>query len=89
MASYPRYVSQFAAATGIAAILATGVPAVAADISAKPGEGVRKAAVCRVKRHAGHATRTASTYDAGRAQRLDCSGAWCGRQFVLIVGIAY
>jgi hypothetical protein len=77
MASYPRLILQFAAASGIAGMLAAAAPAMAADMLAKPG----KAATSTIKRHAWRG--------ASPVHRLDCSGAWCGRQFVLIVGIAY
>lgn len=92
MARYPRLILRFAAATGITAVLATGAPAMAADMSANPGEPARKAASSTIKRHVWRATRTASFHDTDRADAvhgLGCSGVWCGRQFVLIVGVAY
>jgi len=82
MGSYSRLILQFAAASGIAGMLAAEAPAMAADMLAKPGEPAPKAATSIVKRHA-------CRPDASRVHRLDCSGAWCGRQFVLILGIAY
>jgi hypothetical protein len=78
----------FAAPMGIAMAL-TAMPAAAADIGV-PG---KSAAV--VEQHAPRATRHATSRDGDRrlssivGSNLQCSGVWCGRQFVLIVGIAY
>jgi hypothetical protein len=81
MASYPRLILQFAAASAIAGMLAAAAPAMAADMPAKPGEPARKVATSTIKRHDWRCV--------SPGHRLDCSGPWCGRQFVLMVGIAY
>jgi hypothetical protein len=92
----PRFILHITAAAGIAAQLCAAAPAVAAE-SAVPG---REAAVASAKsapklirRHASRGTRIAASShdrrDGVTGGRLDCSGAWCGRQFVLMIGVGY
>jgi hypothetical protein len=100
MFSYPRLMLLFAAATGIAAML-SAAPAVAAE-STVTAAATPKTATSVIKRHASihrHASRgnrIVATYhdrDDSRLSpirsNLDCSGVWCGRQFVLMIGIGY
>ena len=104
MASYPRLILQFAAASGIAAMLWIAAPAMAADSAANsnaPGVSTKTApSVTRrdasLKRHASRRTRlAASRYHRGYERvssirsNMECSGVWCGRQFVLMIGIGY
>jgi hypothetical protein len=81
MASYSRLVFSFAAAA-IAALLWTAAPAVAADGGAVPAAG--KTAPVASSQHSRNDRRIGMI-----RHNLGCSGAWCGRQFVLMVGIAY
>jgi hypothetical protein len=82
----PR-VTSLAATVGMAAMLSAPVPALASD----GGDG----SATQQQRHRAHAHIV--TYRAARQAlapmpaNLACSyyGVWCGRQFVLIVGIAY
>jgi hypothetical protein len=82
IAGNPRLVLQFAAATGIAAMLWVAAPALAAE-NAVTASGP-KTAPSIIKRHA---PRRAASYPIH--SNLDCSGASCGQQFVLMVGIGY
>lgn len=89
MAGYPSSILQLASAAAVAATLWTAPAAMAAETSATVG----RAAALTTKMSSSRAARIAASY-YGRHFRpirshLDCSGAWCGRQFVLMVGIAY
>ena len=104
MTSNSRLMLQFAAATGIAAMLWVAAPAMAAESPANsnaPGVST-KAAPSVIRRHASlnryaprRARLAASHYRRGYERtgpirsNLECSGAWCGRQFVLMIGIGY
>jgi hypothetical protein len=101
MFSYPGLMLQFVAATGILAVLSTAAPAVAAE-STVTAAATPKTATSVVKRdasihrHASRGTRIVASYhdrDDSRVSpirsNLDCSGVWCGRQFVLMIGIGY
>jgi hypothetical protein len=96
MTSFPQLMVRFAATTGIAAMLSAAAPAVAAESTVVAIEAAAKTAPSVIKRHAWRETRiTASRFDR-RDRRigpirgnLDCSGAWCGRQFVLMIGVGY
>ncbi len=100
MASSHHLMLRFAAATGIAALLWTAAPVVAAEgvVPASKAAGASTStAPCVIKPHALRGTRiAASHYRARFAHRvspirsdLNCSGVWCGRQFVLMLGIGY
>ena len=84
-----RLMLPFAASVVIAMVL-TATPAAAADINVP----VRKS-VAAVGHHALRAMRQAAFRDGDHrlssflGGNLGCSGIWCGRQFVLIVGIGY
>jgi hypothetical protein len=92
MDSFPRNLSLLAATAIVAAALSGPMPVFAAegtatvtDISAN---GSRKAPA-HVRRHG--PTRVSHYVHPVRPaeSNLGCSGVWCGRQFVLIVGIGY
>ena len=100
MASKPRLMLQFAAAIGIAAMLWTAAPALAAESAVTASDApaaTTKSAPSVIKRHASRRTRLAASryhyhYDRQISpirSNLDCSGVWCGRQFVLMIGIGF
>jgi hypothetical protein len=95
MASYPSLMLKFAAATGIAAMLWTAAPAVATERTAPASEAAAttKTAPSAIKRSASRRTRIAASHFDRRVSpvrsNLDCSGVWCGRQFVLMIGVGY
>jgi hypothetical protein len=90
---------QFAAMTGIAAMLSAAVPAVAAESTVPTRQAVAapaKTASSLIKHRASRGNRIAASYVHRHGRRIgairsnpDCSGAWCGRQFVLMIGIGY
>jgi hypothetical protein len=93
MLSFPRNLSLLAATAIVAAALSGPVPAFAADgtvtVTDISANGTHKASAAHVRRHGPmrvshyvHPVRPAES-------NLGCSGVWCGRQFVLIVGIGY
>jgi len=93
MASFPHLMVRFAATTGVAVMLSTVVPAVATESAAI---AAAKTAPSVAKRHAWRETRIAASRFDRRDRRvgptrsnLDCSGTWCGRQFVLMIGVGY
>jgi len=89
MDSFPRKISLLAVAAIVAATLsgparvsAAEKTSVATEISAKASNpSIRRHGPARVSHYAHHVKPTESN--------LGCSGAWCGRQFVLIVGIGF
>ena len=94
MDSFPRILSSLAATAIVAAMLSGSAPAFAADATAVATTAVatdvsakasskhsRRHDLTRVS-HGGHLVRSGES-------NLGCSGVWCGRQFVLMVGIAY
>jgi hypothetical protein len=91
-----RLMLRFAAPAGLALAL-TVMPAVAADISTPVRERVVAAArmaSSAIRHRVPPATRNALFRDWQRRvsairSNPECSGVWCGRQFVLIVGVAY
>jgi hypothetical protein len=92
MASYPRLILQFAATTGVAVMLSTATPVVAAESAVTVSETAAKTAPSTIRHHASRSRLAASHYhrhvDTVRSD-LGCSGVWCGRQFVLMIGVAY
>jgi len=99
MASNPRLMLQLAAATGVAAML-WAAPALAAESTVSASDApaaITKTAPSVLKRHGSRRIRlAASRYQHHYDRRiipirsnLDCSGVWCGRQFVLMIGIGY
>jgi hypothetical protein len=95
MVRYPSFILHATAAAGIAAQLCATAPAVAAESSVPASEAAMasaKSAPKLIKRHASRGARIASSH--GRRSgvtsgRLDCSGEWCGRQFVLMIGVGF
>ena len=92
MASYSRLMMQCAATAGIAAVLSTATPAVAADRPFCEASSYVKT-VAAIERRALPDAVSAASRHVRRANPIRysqyCSGIWCGRQFVLMVGIAY
>jgi hypothetical protein len=90
MANYPRLILQLVATIGVAVMLST--PASAAEI-AIPKAAAAKTARPVIKRLVSRGTRiAASHYDrhvSAIRRDLGCAGEWCGRQFVLMIGIGY
>jgi hypothetical protein len=95
MMKYSRPLSPFAAAICVAAMTWAVVPAVAAEGPVAAGETAAKASTVRpvVKRHAARRSHVAiSRYNRRfglTGASPVCSGDWCGRQFVLMVGIGF
>lgn len=97
MASYLRLILPFAAAVAAASVLSTAPPASAAGFTIGAGEaGSASATGARpdVRHRTSQRIRLAGARDHRRYVRpirndMDCSGAWCRRQFVLMIGIAY
>jgi hypothetical protein len=99
MASKPCLILQFAASTAIAAMLSMAAPAVAAEMKITAAEArpvTAKTAHSHKWHHAWRGTRFAASRYDGPDRRvspipgnLDCSGIWCGRQYVLMIGIGF
>src|SRR5712672_109357 len=98
MTSNSRLMLQFAAATGIAAMLWVAAPAMAAESAANSNAPAisTKTAPSVTERHAPRRARLAASHYRRGYERinpvrsnLECSGVWCGRQFVLMIGIGY
>ena len=88
MDSLPRSLCSLAATAMIAAILSGPVPAFAAEQT--PAATVtNKASATPIKHHAPGRISHHVAPVRPVASDLGCSGLWCGRQFVLIVGIGY
>jgi hypothetical protein len=92
MASFPRLILQCAATTGIAAMLSTAAPVMAADSAVPTGEATTKTVPSTIRHHASRVRLAASHHRPGvnpiRGD-LGCAGIWCGRQFVLMIGVGY
>ena len=96
MASYSRLILQVAATAGIAATVSMAAPAVAAEAPVPARETAATASTVPhvIRRHAWRAHRIAASHHHDRRvvqtqSHPDCYGVWCGRQFVLMVGIGY
>jgi hypothetical protein len=90
MASHSRSNLQFAAAATVVAMLSIAPPAVAADSTAVAA-AIAKPAPSPVRHHASRHTRIAAHHRqvTTLASHFGCSGEWCGRQFVLMLGIGF
>ena len=99
MASLLRLMLPFAAAVAVASVLSTAMPASAAESRFGAGEfgsssaraaspSVRHRAVQRIRFDAPRDHRR-DRYVRATQWGRDCSNAWCGRQFVLMIGIGY
>jgi hypothetical protein len=96
MVRYPRFILHVTAVAGIAAQLCATAPVVAAESAVTTSEAAMtsaKSASKLFRRHASRGTRIAASSQDRRTGvtggRLDCSGVWCGRQFVLMIGVGY
>jgi len=99
MASNLRLILPFAAAVAAAGVLPIAPPASAAGFTVGAGEATSaNATVARpdVRQRTSQRIRLAASRDHRRDRYvrpirndMDCSGAWCRRQFVLMIGIAY
>jgi hypothetical protein len=99
MASYLRLILPFAAAVAAASVLSIAPPASAAGVTIGAGETASANATGRpadVRHRTSQRIRLAASREHRRDRyvrairnNLDCSAAWCGRQFVLMIGIAY
>jgi len=67
------------------------VPAVAAEGLLTPRETASAANTVhpKIKRHASRRTHIAASRVCPIRSDLGCSGVWCGRQFVLMIGIGF
>jgi hypothetical protein len=86
----PALLPGFAATAAIAAMLS--VPALAADATPTAPDVATRAASSTARHHSPSQHRTAFRHDYrfnAMQGRVDCNGIWCGRQFVLMVGVAY
>jgi hypothetical protein len=101
MTNYCRLMSPFVAAICIAAVTWTATPAAAEEGSAGIGTAAKSSPVLQtspsvIKRHAArrtHRTHVAVSRYNRRVSLVrtspECSGEWCGRQFVLMIGIGF
>ena len=83
MARYPNSILQLAAATIVAATLWSAPAAAAAEksITVSKASAATRVALSRA--------RIAASYYGRDLRPSFCSGGWCGRQFVLMLGVAY
>lgn len=95
MTGFLRLMLSCAATIGIAAALSAVAPAGAAENTVTVSEAVAltaKTAPSAPKRRASPANRIAIShhYRVGPNRgNTGCSGEWCGRQFVLMIGVGY
>jgi hypothetical protein len=102
MASYSRLILQVVATTGFAVMLSAATPAAAVEDSAPIGAAAKssqaKSSDIRTspsvtKRHASRRAHVAVHRYNRRVSLVGtspvCSGVWCGRQFVLMIGIGF
>jgi hypothetical protein len=90
MASFPRLILQCATTTGIAVMLSTAAPVMAAEKAVATSETAARIAPSTIRHHASRVRLAASHYHR-RVNPIDlgCAGIWCGRQFVLMIGVGY
>jgi hypothetical protein len=95
MMKYSRPLSPFAVAICVAAMTWAAAPAAAAEGPVATGETAAKASTVRpvMKRHTSRRSHLAIARYNRRFSLIGtspvCSGDWCGRQFVLMVGIGF
>ena len=96
MTGFLRSMLPCAATIGIAAALLVNLPAGATENTVTVGEAVAvaaKAAPSAPKRRTSAASRIPISHNYCRVgpnrSSMDYSGEWCGRQFVLMIGISY
>jgi hypothetical protein len=92
MTSFPRLILQCGATTGIAAMLSIAAPVMAAEMAVRTAEPAARIAPLKIKHHASR-VRLVAVHHHPRVNpiqsNLGCSGAWCGRQFVLMIGVGF
>jgi hypothetical protein len=92
MAGFPRLILQCGATTGIAAMLSIAAPVMAAEMAVSTTEPAARIAPLKIKHHASR-VRLAAVHHRLRINPipsdLGCSGVWCGRQFVLMIGVGF
>jgi hypothetical protein len=88
MDSFPRSLCLHAATAMVAVMLSGPVPAFAAEQS-PAASTLNKASITPIKHRAPGRISHHVAPVRPLASDLGCSGLWCGRQFVLIVGIGY
>jgi hypothetical protein len=93
MASLPRLILQFAPTAAIAGVLPAATPLMAGDRAAVTQETVARSVPSLVNRHTARVQVATSSYHHRRVSSIrgdvGCSGAWYGRQFVLMIGVGY
>jgi hypothetical protein len=103
MANYPHMILQLVATAGVAVMLSMAAPALATEvavptaIAANPTATAAKTSHHVTKHFASRKTRIAASRYLDQYVRrvsalhrdLGCSGEWCGRQVVLMVGIGF
>jgi hypothetical protein len=96
MASYSRSMLPLAAAVAAASMLSIASPASAAGPATGASEAMAANAASTTsdtRNRASQRIRLAASRDQRRHRYVrpntDCSGAWCRRHFVLMIGIAY
>jgi len=92
MASFPRLILHCAATTGIAAMISTAAPVMAAEIAVTTAEPAARITPLKIKHHASRVRLAAVHHhpDVNPIRsELGCAGVWCGRQFVLMVGVGF
>jgi hypothetical protein len=88
MDSFPRSLCLLAATAMVAVMLSGPVPTFAAE-QTPAASAPNKASTTHIKRYAPVRISHHVSPVTPVASELGCSGVWCGRQFVLIVGIGY
>jgi hypothetical protein len=92
MTSFPRLILQCGATTGIAAMLSIAAPVTAAEMAVRTAEPAARIAPSKIKHHASR-VRLAAVHHRPRVNPilsdLGCTGVWCGRQFVLMIGVGF
>ena len=93
MASYFRAILPLAAAVATASMLSIASPASAAGPASGAMDANAASTAPDIRNRASQRIRLAASRDQRRDRYVrpntDCSGAWCRRQFVLMIGIAY
>jgi hypothetical protein len=82
-----RFSRTFAAVAATTMMLSATVPALAVEATTIATDVSAKASSIKHRRTAIHVRHVAAVTPLQR--NLGCSGEWCGRQFVLIVGIGF
>jgi hypothetical protein len=92
MASFPRLILQFGATTGIAAMLSIAAPVMAAEMAVRTAEPAAGITPLKIKHHASRVRLAAARHRPSVnpiPSDLGCTGVWCGRQFVLMIGVGF